>query len=117
MDYPVVEHGRSRPGRWLRANRTRLALLLALAEGALVVVGRLSLLLALALAVGVIAFHLLVGRSLRGDALRQASGVAALSQLLVVAAPLLVLALGAVAVLAVGLVAVVAIVVLVARRR
>ena len=117
MDYPVVEHGSSRPGRWLRARRLKLALGIAVVEAALVVVDWMPLLVAVLVVAVALAFHLLVGRRLRLHAAREASAVAALSQLFVAVVPVLVFVVGAIALIALVLVALVAVLALVARRR
>ena len=95
----VVEHGSTRSGRWLRRNRTRLALWIAVAEGVLVV------------------FDVIPGRRFSSDALRQASWVAAASQVLIAALPLLVAVLTAAAVVVLGIILVAAVAFLFISRR
>ncbi len=119
MDWPrpALEHGTTRTGRWLRAHRVRLALWIAVIEGVLLVAGVVSRWLVLLVAGAALAFYVLVGREVRSDAGRQASWIAALSQVLVALVPLLLFVLGAVAVIAVGVLAVLALVALLADRR
>src|ERR671919_2193089 len=105
----VVEHESSRGGRWLRRHRTRLALWIAVLEAILVVVGAVPRWPAFFVALALIAFYVVVGRSLRSDTLRQASWIAAASQLLIAALPLLIAVLTLAAIIVVRLLAVVAI--------
>jgi hypothetical protein len=86
----VVEHGSSRSGRWLRRNRTRIALWIAVLEAALVVFGVIPKWPAFVVAVGLLAFYSFVGRNLGGHTLRQTSWIAAVSQLLIVVLPFLI---------------------------
>ena len=113
----IVEHGTSAAGRWLRMWRLRLALAVAIAEAVLVVAGVVPRLVALAVAVGAIAFYLSAGRNLRSDAARQASWIAAASQALVALVPVLVIVVGGLALVAVAILAVVALVILFSDRR
>lgn len=113
----VVEHGSSRSGRWLRRHRTRIALWIAVVEAALVVFGVIPKWPAFFLAVGLILFYAFVGRNVALDALRQASWIAALSQLLIVALPFVIGLITLVAFVALALLVVVALVVLFAGRR
>lgn len=85
----VVEHGSSRSGRWLRRNRTKLALWIAVVEGALVVFDVIPRWPAFALGIALLAFYFVVGRNLRSDTIRQSSWIAAVSQLLIVGLPLI----------------------------
>jgi hypothetical protein len=95
---PAIEHRSSRAGRWLRVRRLKLALWLAVVEGLLLVTGVLGFTPALVAAAVLVAFHLAAGRRLAWDAARQASWIAATSQVLVALLPALLLALGALAV-------------------
>ena len=103
----VVEHGSTRSGRWLRRNRIRLALWIAVAEGVLVLFDGVPGWIAFLVAVALIAFYAFVGRRVTSDALRQSAWVAAVSQVLVALIPLLVafVAVTAVAVVAILLAA------------
>jgi hypothetical protein len=113
----ALDHGTSRTGRWLRANRLKLALAIAVVEGVLVVADRLSGWLALVIAAGVIVFYLAVGRGLRHDSGRQLSWIGAASQVFVALVPVLFFVVGALALVAVGILAVIALVALFADRR
>ncbi len=114
---PALEHGGSPAGRWLRARRVRLALWIAVAEGVLVVFDALAGWLALLIGAAVIVFYLLVGRNLTSDIGRQASWIAALSQVFVALVPVLLFVVGALALVAVGVLALVALAALFADRR
>jgi hypothetical protein len=108
--YPVVEAGTSRSGRWLRARRLRLALLIGAAETLYILFSDRGWFWALGVAALVIAFWWFVGRSTRFDWLRQLSWTLAASQLIVILVPLVGFALATLAVVA--MIAVIAIVVL-----
>jgi len=84
----AIEHGSTRPGRWLRARRFRLTLWIAAVEGLLYLLGVLSWWIVVALAAIAILFFLYAGRTSRSDLLRQASWVFAVSQLLVLIVPI-----------------------------
>jgi hypothetical protein len=113
----VLEHRTSRTGRWLREYRLRIALGIAIVEGAAVAFDALSGWLAALIAVAVIGFYFAAGRKFVSDTLRQASWTAALSQVLVLLVPALLFVLGAVALIGLGILAVVALLALVADRR
>jgi hypothetical protein len=117
VEYPVVEHGTTRAGRWLRDRRLKIALVIALVEAVLVVVDVLSGWLALGLAAAILALYVFAGRNARSDAVRQASWIAALSQVLVALVPVLVIVVGTIALVAVALLAIVALFALLADRR
>jgi hypothetical protein len=117
MDYPALEHGSSRSGRWLRARRLRIALWIAVVEGVLVVFDVIPGWTALIVGAAVIAFYLFVGRNLRNDVTRQASWTAAMSQVLVALVPVLLFFISALAVVVLAVLAIVALVALVADRR
>jgi hypothetical protein len=108
----LVDHGSTRAGRWLRVRRLRFAAWIAVVEGLLVVLHVIPWFAAVALAALALAFYIWLGRELRSDAARQASWIAAASQVLVVLVPVLVALIGGLAILAVGVLAVVALVVL-----
>ena len=117
MDRPLtIEHGQTRRGRRLRENRLRIALLVAVVEGILVLLGAIDWWVVVLLAIGAVALYVLQGRSAR-DELRQLSWIAAVSQVLVVLVPALAVVLTALAVVALILLAVVALVVLLRDRR
>ena len=113
----VVEHGSTRSGRWLRRNRTRLALWIAVAEGVLVLFDVIPGWTAFLVADGLIAFYALVGRRFSSDTFRQASWVAAVSQLLIALLPLLVAVLTFAAVVVLGILVLVAFIFLFIDRR
>jgi cytochrome b561 len=87
---PIVEHGTSRLGRWLRARRNRIAVSIALVEAIIVAifhdVSRFTV-----IAVSILAFVLYwyAGRRSRSDGFRQLSWIFAVSQLLAVIAAIL----------------------------
>jgi hypothetical protein len=112
----VVEHGSSRPGRWLRARRVRIAFWIAAVEGLLVVVHAISWWLAVAIAALVLIGWFTLAHRIRSDAARQAWWIAAASQALVALVPILVIIIGTVALVAVGLLAAVALVLLFSSR-
>ena len=115
---PLVEHGTSRPGRWLRARRNRIALVIALVEALVVVffhdVSRFTV-----IGVSIVAFILywFAGRNSRSDAFRQSSWIFAASQLLAVLAAVLAFVVFWMAILAASIFAVVALFFVVTDRR
>ncbi len=113
----MLEHRTSRSGRWLRANRARLALAIAVVEGILVATDAISWPVALVLALAAFAVYFTVGRNLVSDTLRQTSWIAAMSQVLVALVPVLLFVVGAVALFLLGIAALVALVALLADRR
>ena len=118
MDRPLtIEHGSSRLGRRLRENRLRIALVVALVEGILVLVGSIAWWVVLLLAFAAVAFYVMRGRGSRREEIRQLSWIFAVSQVAVVLVPALALVLTAFAVVALVLIAVVALVVLLRDRR
>src|ERR687883_432643 len=112
----LIEHGSTRPGRWLRARRFRLAVWIAVAEGLLVALHVVSWWSAIAVAAILVLFWFWVGHRLRPDVARQASWIAATSQALVALVPVLVLVVGTLALIVVALLAVVALVALFSSR-
>ena len=118
VDKPLtIEHGSTRLGRGLRENRFRIALVVALVEGILVLVGAIHWLVVALLAVGAVALYVMRGRSARRAEVREASWILAVSQVAVVLVPVLVSVATAIAVVAHVIVAVVALVVLLRDRR
>jgi hypothetical protein len=118
MDRPLtIEHGSTRLGRELRENRLRLALLVALVEGILVLVGAIDWWVVVLLAVGAVVLYVARGRAARRAELRELSWIFAVSQVAVVLVPALVLVATAFAIVALVLLAVVALVVLLRDRR
>jgi hypothetical protein len=114
---PVLEHGTSRSGRWLRENRVRLALGIAVVEGVLVAFDVIDWLPALLVAALLVLFYFAYGRKLRWDWGREATWVAATSQVFVALVPVLVIVVGTLALIGVAVIAVVALVLLFADRR
>jgi hypothetical protein len=113
----VLEHGSTPAGRWLRARRLKFAAWIAVGEGLLVVLHVIPWFAALALAALAAGFYIWLGRELRFDVGRQASWIAAASQVMVLLVPVLVALIGGLAILAVAILAVVALVVLFTDRR
>lgn len=116
-DRAAIEHGSTRTGRWLRENRLRIALWIAVVEGVLVLVDVIPWGIALAIAAALILFWLFIGRELQVDSARQSSWIAAASQVFVVLIPVFVFILKAVAVVALAILAIVALVLLFRDRR
>jgi hypothetical protein len=102
----AIDHGSTRPGRWLRERRLRVTLWIALVEGLLYLVHVLHWWEAVGLAAVGLAFWWFVGRGNRSDLLRQASWIFAASQLLVLCVPV---ALGILKVIAIGVIALLAV--------
>jgi hypothetical protein len=117
IDQPALEHGSTRPGRWLRRYRTRIAFWIAVVEGLLLVFGAISRWAALLIAVLIIVGYFAVGTRLRSPVLRDAGWIAAVSQALVALIPILVIVVGTLALVAVGILALVALIVLFGDRR
>ena len=113
----TIEHGTSSIGRRLRDSRLRIALVVALVEGILVLVGSIEWWIVLLLAIGAVVLYATRGRSARRQDFREASWIFAVSQVAVVLVPALALVLTALAVVALVIVAVVALVVLLLDRR
>jgi cytochrome b561 len=83
----AIEHGTSRTGRWLRARRTRIALVIAAVEALLVAIFHdVSQFTVIALAIVATILYWYVGRSSRSDTFRQISWIGAVSQLAAVLA-------------------------------
>jgi len=86
----VIEHGTSKPGRWLRARRNRIALSIAAVEAILVAIFHdLTSFTVIALAILATVVYWAWGRRTRSDTARQASWIFAASQLLAVVAAIL----------------------------
>ncbi|HUH15509.1 MAG TPA: hypothetical protein VML35_06465 [Gaiellaceae bacterium] len=113
MDRPLtIEHGSNRFGRGLREYRLRIALLIALVEGILVLVGEIDWWVVVLLALGALALYVTGGRTAARDDVRQVSWILAVSQVAVVLVPALALVVTALAVVALVFFAVVALVIL-----
>ncbi len=118
MDRPLtIEPGHSRMGRSLRDNRLRIALLLALVEGVLVLVGSIAWWSVVLIAILAVVLYVGAGRKAGRQEVREVSWIFAVSQLAVVLVPALALVLTAFAVVALVLLAVVALIVLLRDRR
>jgi hypothetical protein len=113
----TIEHGSTRLGRRLRENRLRIALLVGLVEGILVLLGEIDWWIVVLLAIGAVALYVTRGRTARREELREGSWILAVSQLAVVLVPALALVLTAFAVVALVVFAVIALVVLLRDRR
>jgi len=107
----MIEAGSTRIGRWLRERRLRLALWVAVIEGLIVALENdISRWTVLVIAVIVLAFYMLAGRSMRWDVGRQLSWIAAASQTLAILVVIAAFILGLVAIVVVALFAIVALV-------
>ena len=115
IDHPVLEHGSTRPGRWLRRQRTAIAIAIAVTEAILFVFGAINRPLTVVVAVAVIVLYLWVGRRLRAP-LSDIAWIAAVSQAIVALVPVLFFFLATVTIVAIGILAVVALIVLFSRR-
>ncbi len=116
IEGPVLEHGTTRSGRWLRLNRTKIALGIAVVEALLLVLGAIPRPAALAVALLVIVGYFWLGRRLRSPLARDVAWIAAVSQAFVALVPVLLFVVTAVAVVAIAIVAIVALVLLFSRR-
>jgi hypothetical protein len=86
----AIERGSSRPGRWLRTRRTRIALWIAAVEAILVAVFHsVSWIPVAVLAIASVAIYWYSGRKTRSDTYHQASWIFAISQLCAVLAAIL----------------------------
>jgi hypothetical protein len=117
VTHATIDHGGTRLSRRLRDNRLKIALLIALVEGILVLVGEIDWWVVVLLAIGAIALYVLRGRTSPRDDVRQVTWIAAVSQVAVVLVPALALVLSALAVVALVILAVIALVVLLRDRR
>ena len=118
MDRPLtIDQGSNRFGRALREKRLKIALLLALVEGVLVLVGEIAWWAVVLVAIVAVAVYVSSGRKAGRQEVREASWIFAVSQVAVVLVPALALVLTAFAVVALVLLAVVALVVLLRDRR
>ena len=103
----AIDHGSTRPGRWLRERRYRLTMWITLVVAVLYYfVHVLHWWEAVALAAIGVGFWWYAGRNSRSDLVREASWIFAASQLLVLCVPV---ALALLSALAVGLIALLAI--------
>ena len=118
VDRPLtIEPGRNRVGRALREKRLRIALLIALVEGILVLVGEISALTVVLVAIAAVALYYAAGRKAGREEVRELSWIFAVSQVIVVLVPALAVVLTVFAVVALVVIAVIALVVLLRDRR
>ena len=117
IDQPVLDHGTTRSGRWLRRYRTRIAFWIAVVEAILLVFGGINRWGALFVAALVIVGYFAIGSRLRSPVARDLAWIAAVSQALVALVPILVILIGTLALIAVGILAAVALIVLFGDRR
>jgi hypothetical protein len=115
IEQPVLEHGSTRSGRWLRRQRTAIAIVIAVIEAILFVFGGISRPLAIVVAIAVIVLYLWVGRRLRPP-LSDIAWIAAVSQAIVALVPVLFFFLATITIVAIGILAVLALIVLFSRR-
>jgi hypothetical protein len=83
----IIEHRETRAGRFLRRRKGRIALLVAVVEGVLVLAGVIPWWLVFVLAAGGLAAYIGFGRESRREDVRQLTWIAAVSQLAVVLVP------------------------------
>ena len=114
---PMIEHGGSRTRRWLREQRVRVALWIALAEGVLILVGVIPKTAALLVALVVLALYFVWARERTSGTTHQAFWILAVSQAVIALVPLVLFVLGTLAIILVALIALAALVVLFADRR
>ncbi len=118
MDRPLtIEHGSTRLGRTLRESRLKIAALIALVEGVLVLIGEIRWWIIVLLAIAAVVLYVGRGREARREEIREGTWILAVSQLAVVLVPVLALILSALAVVALVVFAVVALVILLRDRR
>jgi hypothetical protein len=114
---PVIEHGTTPSGRWLREHRTRIAIWIAVAEGLLVIVGAIPKYPAIFIALLIVAGYFAFARRLKWDTGRQLAWISGASQAIVALVPVLAIIVGTLALVAVGVIAVVALVLIFSDRR
>jgi uncharacterized membrane protein YphA (DoxX/SURF4 family) len=113
----ALEHGSTRSGRWLRRYRLRIALWIAVVEGALIVLDVIPWWPALLVAAVLLAFWWFVGRNTRSDTVREGSRIAAASQALMALVPIFVAVVGFLAILVLALLGIAALLLLFSDRR
>ena len=113
----AIEHRGTPASRWLRERRLKLALVLALVEGILVIIDVIPAWLAILVGAAIVAYWFFAGRHHTWQLAREVSWTAAMSQVFVALVPLLAFVLTALAVVALVLIAVIALVALLADRR
>ena len=113
----AIEHGTTRPGRWLRERRVRVALWIAVIEGILILVHAISVWIAIIVGIAIVVLYFTGGDRLRSDTVRQVGWIAAVSQALVLFVPVLVAIVWGVALFVVAILALVALALLFSDRR
>ena len=113
----VIEHGSSRPGRWLRERRLRIALWVAVIEGIFIVFHQIPVAIAIVVGIAVVVLYFTQGNRVTSDTAGQVAWIAAVSQVLVMLVPIFLIVLWSVALLFVAILAVVALVLVFSRRR
>ena len=114
---PALDHEASSSGGWLRENRVKVAIWIAVIEGILIVVGTVPRVPAIALALLIVVGYFAFGRRLANPTARQLAWIAGASQAFVALVPALALVVGTLALIAVAFIAVVALVLIFADRR
>jgi hypothetical protein len=108
----AIDHGSTRPGRWLRERRYRLTMWVTLIQGLLYVVHVLHWWEAVALAAIAVGLWWFAGRASRSDLVREATWIFAASQLLVLCVPIALAILSAIAIGVIALLAIAAVILL-----
>ena len=101
----------------MRVNRLKIALVVAIVEGVLVLVAKIDWWVVALLAIVAVALYVYRGRAARREEIREGTWIFAVSQLAVVLVPVLALVLTAFAVVALVIFAIVALVILLRDRR
>jgi hypothetical protein len=113
VDRPLtIEHGSTRLGRALRESRLKIAVLIALVEGVLLLIGEIRWWVVVLVAIGAVVLYVGRGREARREEIREGTWILAVSQLAVVLVPVLALVLTAFAVVALVVLAIMALVIL-----
>lgn len=115
--YPIVEPRHSRLGRWFRARRLRLALLLGALETLVIVFTDATWRWAVLVAALIFAIYWFVGRKTRHDSIHQVSWTAAASQIMPVLVPVVAVLVGTLVIVALVFLAVVMLALLYLDRR
>jgi hypothetical protein len=116
LEGPVIEHGTTRTGRWLRRNRIKIAFWIAVAEAIALVFGLVNRPGAIVIAVLILIAYFWLGRRFRSPFARDLAWIAAVSQALVALVPVLLFVLTGLAIVAVAILAIAALIVLFGRR-
>jgi hypothetical protein len=116
LEGPVIEHGSTRTGRWLRRNRIKIAFWIAVAEAIALVFGLVNRPGAIVIAVLILIAYFWLGRRFRSPFARDLAWIAAVSQALVALVPVLLFVLTGLAIVAVAILAIAALIVLFGRR-